>query len=113
MGKHVFLSLTAASAGLVALIIFMFWKVMQPGLAQINMALPMVWGIICAGAVLLLLSAMLAIVIILLGLKLPKLVYILAWKLMNMLFPLAIPCFLAISAAADTVAFPQNSPPII
>ena len=84
------MSLTAASAGLVALIIFMFWKVMQPGLAQIHMVLPLIWGVICAGAVLLLLSAMLAIVITLLGLQLPKLVYVLAWKLMNMLFPLAV-----------------------
>ena len=52
MGKHVFLGLTLASAGLVALVIFMFWKVMVPGLAQIHIALPMVWGAICLVAVL-------------------------------------------------------------
>lgn len=90
MGKNVFLGLTAASAALVALIILAFWKVMVPGLAQIHSVLPMVWGAVCAGVILLLAGALAAIFLASLGLSLPLTIYVIAWKLMNMLFPLAI-----------------------
>lgn len=90
MGKHVFLGLTLASAGLVALVIFMFWKVMVPGLAQIHIALPMVWGAICLVAVLILAGSLGAILLATMGVSLPMLLYVAAWKVMNMLFPLAV-----------------------
>lgn len=87
--KRIFLGLTCLSALLVAVIIFMFWYVMIPGLEQFNSVLPLIWGAICGVVVLTLCSGVGAIVIAVLGVKLPVAMYILAWKTINLLFPFA------------------------
>lgn len=90
MSKYVFLGLTAASSGIMALIIFAFWKVMVPGLVQIHSVLPTIWGGICLLLVLMLFGSLAAILVALTGVTLPMVLYVTAWKLVNMLFPLAV-----------------------
>lgn len=88
--KRTFMGLTCLSAVLVALVIFMFWHLMVPGLLQIHSTLPLVFGAVCGLGVAALLLGVGAILIALLGVKLPIMLYVMAWKTINLLFPFAI-----------------------
>lgn len=88
--KRIFMGLTGVSAFLVALVIFMFWQVMVPGLLQIHNTLPLLVGIICGLVIGTLFLGVGAILVALLGIKLPIPLYIMAWHTINLLFPFAI-----------------------
>ena len=88
--KRYFLGLTALSAFFVVMLIFMVWYVMRPGLLQIHSVLPLLWGCLCGFISLLLVLGVSAIFLAVLGLRLPLVMYVLAWKVINLLFPLSI-----------------------
>jgi len=88
--KRIFMGLTCLSALLAALVIFMFWYIMVPGLLQFHSTLPLIIGAACGLAVLSLIAGVGAILIALLGLRLPVALYIMAWKTINLLFPFTI-----------------------
>ncbi len=88
--KRIFMGLTCGCVLLLALVIFALWRIMVPGLEQLHASLPLLVGAVLAACVLLLCLGAGAIVIALLGVRLPVSLYVLAWRCIDMLFPFAI-----------------------
>lgn len=87
--KRYFLGLTCLSALLVAVVLLMFWQIMVPGLLQIHSSLPSLVGAVVGLALVALLLGVGAILVAVLGLRLPVPLYVMAWKTINLLFPFA------------------------
>lgn len=88
--KRYFLGLTSASAFLLAVVFYMLWVIMVPGLREIHTILPIIVGAILGAGVIVLLGGVSAIMIAMLGVCLPQALYVLSWKTINLLFDLAI-----------------------
>ena len=88
--KRIFMALTSVSALIGAIMVYMVWKVTVPGLAQINWTLPIAFGVFSVIIVIALLSGVVGIVMALLGIPVMKLLFIWAWKAINILFPFAV-----------------------
>lgn len=85
--KRYFLGLTSASAFLLAMVIYLFWVIMVPGLKEIHIILPMLLGFILGMVILGIVSGVVAIMIAMVGVCLPGFLHILSWKIINLLFP--------------------------
>lgn len=88
--KRIFMALTSFSALLGAVMVYMVWKVTVPGLEQINGLLPVIFGVLAGIIVIALMSGVVGIVMALLGVPVMKLLFIWAWKAINILFPFAV-----------------------
>ena len=88
--KRLFIALIAASLGLTALSAYGIWKVSFAGLQDISVYLPLVLGMILAGALSVALIGLAGIVLAILGLSSAVLFQRQAWTAINLLFPIAV-----------------------
>ena len=88
--KRIFMALTSVSALIGAIMVYMVWRVTVPGLAQINWTLPIAFGVFSVIIVIALLTGVVGIVMALLGIPVIKLLFVWAWKAINILFPFAV-----------------------
>ena len=88
--KRIFMALTSISAIIGALMIYVVWKVTVPGLAQIHYLLPKLMGLIGAVIAFALVIGVIGIVLALLGISMFKVLFLWAWKAINILFPFAV-----------------------
>ena len=88
--KRIFMALTSVSALIGAIMVYMVWRVTVPGLAQINWTLPIAFGVFSVIIVIALLTGVVGIVMALLGIPVMKLLFVWAWKAINILFPFAV-----------------------
>ncbi|HIU64048.1 MAG TPA: DUF116 domain-containing protein, partial [Candidatus Avacidaminococcus intestinavium] len=88
--KRIFISLTILGILFIALITYCFWRVSQPGLADINAYLPTLFGVVGGILIAIFLCAVLGIVLAVMGIPIIPILYVWGWKTVNIFFPLAV-----------------------
>lgn len=88
--KRYFLGLTLCAAVTLGIVMVGLAYLLQPGLARVASWLPWVAWVLCAGVCAGLAGGVGAILLAVAGLRLPISLYVLAWKIINCLFPFAI-----------------------
>lgn len=88
--KRLFLSLILSSLFLIALMAFLIWELMSPGLAAININLPKFIAIVLASIIGIVSIAVIGMIFTLLGINSLSFFKRTAWFSINLLFPLAV-----------------------
>lgn len=88
--KRIFLALILVSIVVLAGMFFLLWQLILPGLASLNMYLPIIVATIIGGGILVLTFAVLGMIFTLLGIKKFFVFQKPAWYSINMLFPIAV-----------------------
>ena len=88
--KRIFIALVSFATLAAAVICYCIWKLMAPGLSQLNYYLPYIIGVVVLLLVLSLMIGVFGIVLAILGVPTLKFFYYWAWHVINFLFPLAV-----------------------
>ena len=88
--KRIFIALVSFATLAAAVICYCIWKLMAPGLSQLNYYLPYIMGVVVLLLVLSLMIGVFGIVLAILGVPTLKFFYYWAWHVINFLFPLAV-----------------------
>lgn len=88
--KRIFIALVSCAAVVAAIFVYAVWRLMFPGLEQINYYLPFVIGIIVLALALSMVIGVVGIVLTILGVPTFRSFYFWAWHVINFLYPVAI-----------------------